>query len=230
MTDSSAGGVPPDQADELAGQQARARSTRQALLLAAADRFAAEGYHGTSLNDVLVASGLTKGALYFHFRSKRALADALMEEMLAGWQRWLSSVEPGDADPLWTLLSQTDQVVARLIYDPVVRAATRLLRDEAVSSPATVSYASQWQEAMRRLLTQAADRGLLRDGVSPAWVAGLTVAAVVGHTVIAETVSTGEDLWRRVTGYWAGVLPLIATDSWLRSWRDAGRLERPKPS
>lgn len=229
MRYSLAGGAPPDHDDELAGLQARARSTRQALLTAAADRFAAKGYHGTSLSEVLIASDLTKGALYFHFRSKRALADALIAETLAGWGRWLGELHPGAADPLLALLGQTDEVVVRLMYDPVVRATARLLRDDAVASPTTGDYVAAWQDSTRARLAEAAAGGLLCAEVSPGSVARLVVAAVVGHTVIAETVGTREELWPRINSFWSGLLPLIAEESWLAGWRTSGWASRPQP-
>lgn len=63
--------------------QRRAWATRRALLVAAASRFAEVGYHDTSLSEVIAAGKVTKGALYFHFISKQALADAVVTEMVA---------------------------------------------------------------------------------------------------------------------------------------------------
>src|SRR5919206_3402040 len=62
--------------------QPRAQATRQAILTAAAEHFARNGYHATSLDSVLADSGGTKGALYFHFASKEALARAVIAEMV----------------------------------------------------------------------------------------------------------------------------------------------------
>ena len=42
--------------------------------------FSANGYHGTSVDDVVKASGLSKGGFYFHFPSKDALFGALYDE------------------------------------------------------------------------------------------------------------------------------------------------------
>jgi TetR/AcrR family transcriptional repressor of nem operon len=52
----------------------RGEGTRRCILDEAALSFARRGYAGTSLNDVIKATGLTKGAFYFHFSSKEALA------------------------------------------------------------------------------------------------------------------------------------------------------------
>ena len=43
--------------------------------------FAETGYHGTSMNDVADAAGVTKPVLYQHFESKRDLFQALLDEV-----------------------------------------------------------------------------------------------------------------------------------------------------
>ena len=48
-------------------------STRNRLLVAAADCFAANGFHGTSMVDIEKAVGIKRGGLYYHIRSKEEL-------------------------------------------------------------------------------------------------------------------------------------------------------------
>src|SRR5215469_5949874 len=59
--------------------QVRALRTRDALLAAAALVFDRLGYSATRLEDVAIEADATKGALYFHFRSKADLANAIVE-------------------------------------------------------------------------------------------------------------------------------------------------------
>ena len=56
--------------------------TRRALLDAAAALIAERGYHGTTVNDVVAASGLSKGTFYWHFKSKEDLLLAVLEERI----------------------------------------------------------------------------------------------------------------------------------------------------
>lgn len=56
--------------DAGSSPQERGRTTRHTLLLQAARLFDERGYDAASLSDILAASGRTKGALYFHLRSK----------------------------------------------------------------------------------------------------------------------------------------------------------------
>lgn len=51
--------------------------TRDAILVAALDRFCEQGFDGTSVPDIARAAGLAAGTMYRHFASKRALVNAL---------------------------------------------------------------------------------------------------------------------------------------------------------
>jgi AcrR family transcriptional regulator len=66
--------------------------------------FLEKGYHGTSINDIANATGLTKGALYFHFESKEHLLRRFMAEyedrFLDGLIHSVSKVEGGAVDKL----------------------------------------------------------------------------------------------------------------------------------
>ncbi|HEY2387335.1 MAG TPA: TetR/AcrR family transcriptional regulator [Candidatus Binatia bacterium] len=55
------------------------QATRQQLVSVATELFAHHGYEGTSIEAVLAASQLSRGALYHHFASKEALFEAVLE-------------------------------------------------------------------------------------------------------------------------------------------------------
>jgi AcrR family transcriptional regulator len=61
----------------------RAVMTRERIVAAAADLFAAAGYSATSLDQICAAANVTKGALYHHFDDKRAVFLAVYESALA---------------------------------------------------------------------------------------------------------------------------------------------------
>ena len=82
-------------------QRERREATIAALLVAARDRFAADGYAATSLDAIATEAGVTKGALYHHFDGKEelfaavharehrrlgAIADAAAVEARGPWQ------------------------------------------------------------------------------------------------------------------------------------------------
>src|SRR3989440_7680494 len=57
------------------------RATRVAILDAATRRFAELGYAGTALEDVAADIQATRGAVYHHFTSKKALFEAVLEQL-----------------------------------------------------------------------------------------------------------------------------------------------------
>lgn len=63
---------------------------RRALLDAAAAEFAAHGYEGASLNGILAATGISKGAFYYYFEDKADLFATVVEEIEDAQERALS--------------------------------------------------------------------------------------------------------------------------------------------
>jgi len=60
---------------------AKAEATRRGLIAAARKLFGEQGYAGTSVDEVVKAAGVTKGALYHHFRDKDDLFRAVVEQV-----------------------------------------------------------------------------------------------------------------------------------------------------
>jgi AcrR family transcriptional regulator len=74
------------------------RGTRRAILAVAQELFAAYGYAGTSVADITNRLGMSKAALYYHFRSKTEILQALLQEPIAAYSR----LAEGAAGPLGT--------------------------------------------------------------------------------------------------------------------------------
>ena len=56
-----------------------AEERRNEILNAANELFAQKGFDGTSTNDILEKVGIARGTLYYHFKSKEDIMDALIE-------------------------------------------------------------------------------------------------------------------------------------------------------
>ena len=56
-------------------------ATRERLLEAAEEVFAAKGYHGAVVDDIIRASDSSKGGFYFHFPNKQAIFLALVDAL-----------------------------------------------------------------------------------------------------------------------------------------------------
>ena len=78
-----------------------ALATRSSLLDAAECLFQNNGVSRTSLNDIAVAAGTTRGAIYWHFRDKADLFNAMMERVTLPLECAMEeAVRPQGDDPL----------------------------------------------------------------------------------------------------------------------------------
>ncbi len=72
---------PPNEASAPGKRAAQGRATRDHLVEVATQLFAEQGYEDTSIEDVLAATGVSRGALYHHFAGKEALFEAALEQV-----------------------------------------------------------------------------------------------------------------------------------------------------
>ena len=90
--------------------------TRQRILDIATSLFADRGYAATSLSDIAERLGTSKAALYYHFRSKGAILEALVAEPLAAFTK-LAEAAP-DLPPREVLAAILDATIAmRSLFD-----------------------------------------------------------------------------------------------------------------
>ncbi|MFF8772359.1 TetR family transcriptional regulator [Kitasatospora sp. NPDC015120] len=110
-------------------KQERARRTREKVLDAAAEEFSAQGYSRATLNAVAQRTGMTKGALYGHFASKRALAGALMSHSRKVWDEMRLTRDVPGVEAAAVLEGLVLDLAHRLKEDVRLRAALRLATD-----------------------------------------------------------------------------------------------------
>jgi TetR/AcrR family transcriptional regulator, acrAB operon repressor len=80
-----------------------ALETRNSLLDAAEHLFQARGVSRTSLNDIATEAGTTRGAIYWHFKDKADLFNAMMERVTMPLECSLANTVQSVAEPLLSL-------------------------------------------------------------------------------------------------------------------------------
>ena len=99
-----------------------ALATRHALLDAAEHVFLAQGVAGTSLNDIAQAAGTTRGAIYWHFKDKADLFNAMMDRVAMPLQSALGLVDAQpEEDPLPGLKKALRAALRQAVTDPQTR-------------------------------------------------------------------------------------------------------------
>lgn len=198
-------------------QQRRAQATRRTITVAAAEEFDRVGYDATPLNAILRRAGVTKGAFYFHFTSKDALAKALVRFQRRLWSRLWRAWKERELDPLSTIVGATNAALRIVERDVVVRAGTSLAFRPALSGP-DGSETQEWERQIAELLHQSAESGSLRSGVDPASAARVVHAAMVGVGRLGTQVPNVEPgVTERAGELWQILLEGIASNEWLCS-------------
>jgi AcrR family transcriptional regulator len=73
-------------ADTISAKVQQSAETRKAILDSCRQLFAKHGFSTTSIDDIARAVGITKGAVYWHFTSKKELFEAILEQIRTRWQ------------------------------------------------------------------------------------------------------------------------------------------------
>jgi len=129
---------------------AQYRESRRAEIVATAARvFATNGFHATSMADIISESGLSAGAVYRYFRSKEELIASVAETALSSADETFEALLAGGATPS---PEETMTAVIRTIID-------RLVPDPALGVDVTKISVQVWAEALRspHLATRADD-------------------------------------------------------------------------
>jgi AcrR family transcriptional regulator len=147
------------------GRAEKSAARRAAILAAALDEFAAQGFAATRLDDVARRAGVAKGTIYLHFRDKEALFQELVRSVLSPLVGMLETIAQADA-PLRALAERIVDVFVDEIYATRRKDVIRLIISEGPRFPKLAEFyyrevLSRVIQAMRGLLRHAIERGEL---------------------------------------------------------------------
>ncbi|MEH0421222.1 TetR/AcrR family transcriptional regulator [Streptomyces sp. B21-083] len=176
----------------MSPQQRTEMSHKERLLRQGMRHFYAHGYHGTTVDAVLDASGVPKGSFYHHFGSKEAFSKAVlkryMEFQLNLLQKW---AERNDISTTEKLSGYFDEMVKAFISSGYQRACLAGKFSTEVSATSESFRAvlesdlRDWRTDLVRVLRQGQDQGDVRKDRSAEELADALLAMIQGAFVIA---------------------------------------------
>ena len=164
----------------------RADTTRHRLVVAASRQFAQRAYSMVSLDDILVEAELTKGAMYFHFPSKQALALAIIDDFAEMSRATVAELLAHKMSGLETLIDLVYRLAVQDTQHEVARAGVRLLDtlDNTAAQPPKLWQS--WIEFVTTLTQKAVTEGDVVDDHDPEDIAKMLVALWVGMRRISD--------------------------------------------
>ena len=185
-------------------------STRELILRAACRRFAANAYSSVSLDDILAEAEVTKGAMYFHFRNKYALAQAIMDERTEMARSSIAELLNRKLSGLETIIDIIYLVAAQDYTTDVGRAGLNLMDSVGRIEGVQARRLSEWVKAMAKVVQRAAEQGDIVEGLDPEDVARLVISLYTGTRLTSEFDDL-EQFLRNMEKNWMLVLPVVAS-------------------
>jgi AcrR family transcriptional regulator len=160
-----------------------AEQTRSAILDAAEQVFFMRGVVRTSLQEVAAAAGVTRGAVYWHFRNKIELVQAMAERVILPQEHLLQQLEESDSvTPLDDLHRSCREGLRQMIHDHHRRRVFTILtqRCEYVEEMSDfIKTRSEMRERILGRFTRLFERAHKLNQLNPAWP--LRMAAMTLH-------------------------------------------------
>ena len=172
---------------EPAERRDKRTPSKKQLMSAAIDCFARLGYQGTTIDRIARAAGVTKGAIYYHFRDKEQLLFEAVRDRVQGFEgHVLEEVAPaGDA------IANLRRVIDACFFHATVSNHRRFiitLMVEALDTNPRLSV--EFRSILRRMraflagiIRRGQQQGILRPDVAPEAAAAIIAAGIIGAEV-----------------------------------------------
>jgi TetR/AcrR family transcriptional repressor of nem operon len=170
------------------------KTTRQAIMDCGRDLLIRHGYRGASFGDIAGALGMTRANIHYHFGSKQALVEAVLDAYLATTMAALSAIW---LDRQMSFAERVERMLAFSLerYRRYNKAGappsqwsliSRLRQDVDLLTPRARSELSAFSSGLRQLITQSLEEDVEQGGFE----ARMPIASVASQlTLIADNAS-----------------------------------------
>lgn len=185
------------------------------IIETAARAFAEHGFEAVSLNELVAATGMSKGAFYFHFSTKEEVAlAAFRSKQIELIERLAVEVDANAdvVDQLTAILRRRAELVSN---DPSLHCVIRLGGELSARSDAGSDYASFMETAtntLAGLIRRGIRSGEFRRQLDPEATARAIFAWIVGMDSLSLLDSAGKDLAQRTDEVLALLIPALTAD------------------
>jgi AcrR family transcriptional regulator len=165
----------------------RPDASRRQLVEIAIDCFALHGFQGTSIDRIARSAGLTKGALYYHFKDKEDLLLEAVKDRIGEFEVQVRDAVAASDDTHERLKRVIDACFVTATASNHRRFIITLMVEALDTNP---RLSEQFRKVLRRMRGFLADvvadgqrRGIMRADVQPAEAAALSAGTIMGAEI-----------------------------------------------
>src|SRR5678815_3574225 len=165
----------------------RPDASRRQLVEIAIDCFALHGFQGTSIDRTARSAGVTKGALYYHFKDKEDLLLEAVKDRIGGFEVQVRDAVAASDDTHERLKRVIDACFVTATASNHRRFIITLMVEALDTNP---RLSEQFRKVLRRMRGFLADvvadgqrRGIMRADVQPAEAAALIAGTIMGAEI-----------------------------------------------
>lgn len=170
----------------------KGEETKEKILQQAAELFNQQGYAGSSISDIMRVTGLQKGGIYNHFKSKDDLALQAFEFAIAQLrQHSLAAIRSKHhaIDRLQAIMG----VFRSYVDNPPIKGGCPLLNTAIESDDAhpvlrlhCQQAMTSWRKLFYRIIQKGIEKGEIRPTVDADEVATILIATLEGAVMISK--------------------------------------------
>lgn len=209
--------------EERLSTQSRGDITRIRIIEGAGITFSDLGYTASTFELIAKAAGVKLGSVYYHFKTKLLLAQAVITEQHDRSVQIISGKTVTGLTAAETLVNVSREMAELLISDPVVRAGLRLsLEDSSLSTPSLPFY-DEWARLAAAIVKRGVDAGEFPTSIDPEKVASTLIGCFTGVQLLSNARSHRKDLFEHLDAFWRlllmGLTPHVSPEAALSRLR-----------
>ena len=209
----------------------KACATRKQLLDAALAVIGEKGYSAATVDEIVEAAGVSKGVAYYHFKSKAAMAESILEEgigdLIEGFERIAAEAPTAPV----ALTGMVELFATRIFENKAFGRffVSELWREGRVWSDSMRNYEGRLLDVLEGQLARGQQEGIIRPEIDPAFEAVALIGMVLTTTLFYmgdEGPLTGTPAPSRSRG---AARPSDGKDAFIERICDFGRHANARP-
>ena len=166
-----------------------AETTKQKIMDAALQLFKSKGFDATRLQDIAKAAGMTRGAIYWHFKNKLDILATLMLDMKKRFEVLLKNFQEEDGSAVKKLERLIHEIIMAHTADEqfqdliIVMMSNYQISQNLRKHHFKDEFPTQFIETVSDLTRQGMDEGAIRRDIDPNEIAWLVLFLFTGSII-----------------------------------------------